>query len=69
MPSFDTKDEEFIIMLLAMGELELGELVELLDDVKEIPRPFPIRLQQIIFLRYTKSCCCFCVSVALFMCS
>ena len=50
MPSFDTKDEEFIIMLLAMGELELGELVELLDDddVKEIPRPYPIRLQQMI---------------------
>jgi len=50
MPSFDTKDEEFIIMLLAMGELELGELVELLDDddVKEIPRPFPIRLPETV---------------------
>ena len=46
MPFFDTKEGEFIIMLVAMGELELGELVELLDDddEKEIPQPFPIRL-------------------------
>ena len=34
------------MMLEAMGEVELGELMELFDDdVKEIPRPSPIRLQ------------------------
>ena len=37
------------MMLEAIGEVELGELMELFDDdVKEIPRPSPMRLQKMI---------------------
>ena len=50
MPFLDIKGEESIIMSVALGGLELGELMELCDDdVKEIPWPLPIRLPQIIF--------------------
>jgi len=46
---FDIKDEESIMMLELMGEVELGELMELFgDDVKEIPRPSPMRLPETV---------------------
>ena len=38
------------MILVVMGEVELGELIELFgDDVKDIPRPSPMRLQEIDF--------------------
>jgi len=54
MPFLDIKEEESIIMLVAMGGLELGEQIELCnDDVKEIPRPFPILLPETVYASFS----------------
>jgi hypothetical protein len=53
MPFLDIK-EESIVMLVGMGGLELGELIELCDDdVKEIPWPFPIRLPETVYASFS----------------
>jgi len=54
MPLFDIKEEESIMMLDAMGEVEFGELMELFDDdVKEIPRPSPMRLPETVYASFS----------------
>lgn len=54
MPFLDIMEEESIIMLVGMGGLELGELMELCDDdVKEIPWPFPIRLPETVYASFS----------------
>jgi len=51
---FDIKEEVSIMMLVAMGEVELGELMELFDDdVKEIPRPSPMRLPETVYASFS----------------
>merc|ERR1719239_1583618 len=43
-----------MIMSVGMGGLELGEHIELCkDDVKEIPRPFPIRLPETVYASFS----------------
>merc|ERR1719234_479043 len=42
------------MILVAMGEVELGELIELCDDdVKEIPRPSPRRLPDTVYASFS----------------
>jgi len=54
MPFFDIKEEVSIMMLVAMGEVELGELMELFeDDVNEIPRPPPMRLPETVYASFS----------------